>query len=124
MVGGWLFLGEVAVEGVAANAERVLVDGLAGGKRGWGGGVSVVALVREYGVSRVAIRTTVADLLPGCSEQSIPAFDVADAPQPVRIEAAGKIARNRAGHDCLGEAERRSLVTGREVSRGYGVSSE
>lgn len=84
-------------------------------------GASIAALAREHSVSRVAIRTAVADLLPGRPEQPAPA-DVVDAPQPVRIEIPGKIARHLVGHDPLGEAERHALGAGREVRRGRGYS--
>jgi hypothetical protein len=40
------------------------------------GGVSIAAPVREHGVSRVAIRTAIADLLPGQPEQPAPAAAV------------------------------------------------
>ncbi|MBB5158265.1 recombinase family protein [Saccharopolyspora phatthalungensis] len=54
-------------------------------------GASIAALAREHQVSRVAIRTAVADLMPDRPER--PAA-TADEPQPVRIEIPGKIARH------------------------------
>ncbi|ASO22441.1 putative DNA-invertase from lambdoid prophage Rac [Actinoalloteichus hoggarensis] len=83
-------------------------------------GASVAAMAREHGVSRVAIRTAVADLMPGRSEQPVAA--VIDEPRPVRIEIPGKIARHLTERDGLGEAERHALRRGREVRRGQGYS--
>ncbi|TVT47683.1 recombinase family protein [Amycolatopsis rhizosphaerae] len=83
-------------------------------------GTSIAALAREHGVSRVAIRTAVADLMPGRPEHEVPA--AVDAPRPVRIEVPGKIARHLSEHDGLGEAERHALQRGREVRRGQGYS--
>jgi putative DNA-invertase from lambdoid prophage Rac len=82
-------------------------------------GTSIAALAREHGVSRVAIRTAVADLMPGRPERPAPAVD---APRPVRVEIPGTIARHLADHDGLGEAEQQALRQGREVRRGQGYS--
>jgi DNA invertase Pin-like site-specific DNA recombinase len=73
-------------------------------------GTSIAALARENEVSRVAIRTAVADLIPGRPEQ------------PVRVEIPGKIARHLADHDGLDDTEREALRAGREVRRGQGYS--
>ncbi|MER7015319.1 recombinase family protein [Saccharopolyspora sp. NPDC000359] len=82
-------------------------------------GASVAALAREHNVSRVAVRTAVADLLPG---RPAPHDATDGEPQPVRIEMPGKIARYLADHEDLGDAERDALLTGREVRRGQGYS--
>ncbi|MDT8913487.1 recombinase family protein [Amycolatopsis sp. PS_44_ISF1] len=82
-------------------------------------GTSIAALAREHDVSRVAVRTTVADLMPGRPEQPDPAAVEAT---PVRIEIPGAIARHLTGHEDLGEAERHALRRGREIRRGQGYS--
>ncbi|MBN6039995.1 recombinase family protein [Amycolatopsis sp. 195334CR] len=82
-------------------------------------GASIAALARQHQVSRVAIRTAVADLIPGRPEQPTPA---ADEPQPVRIEIPGKIARHLNERDDLDDAERHALRQGREVRRDQGYS--
>ncbi|MEU6641710.1 hypothetical protein ABZ863_04095 [Saccharomonospora sp. NPDC046836] len=84
-------------------------------------GASIAALAREHDVSRVAIRTAVADLMPGHLEQ--PAIVAAvDEPQPVRIEIPGTIARHLTAYENLGEAEGHALRRGREIRRGQGFS--
>lgn len=83
-------------------------------------GASIAALAREHAMSRGAIRTAVADLMPGRPERPAPAG--VDVLRPVRIEIPGKIARHLAGRDGLGDAERRALRRGREVRRGEGYS--
>lgn len=83
-------------------------------------GVSIASVAREHGVSRVSVRTAVADLLPGRSEQ--PVATLVDEPQPMLIEIPGKIAQYLTGRDGLGEAERHALCRGREVRRGQGFS--
>lgn len=84
-------------------------------------GASIAALARQHKVSRVAIRTAVADLLPGRPEQA--ARVSVDDPHPIRIEMPGKIASHIVGHTAeLGETERRAMQQGREVRRGQGYS--
>ncbi|MFI6369184.1 recombinase family protein [Nocardia sp. NPDC050630] len=84
-------------------------------------GASIAALARRHHVSRVAIRTALADLLPGRPEQPAPA-DI-DESRPIRIELPGKIVRHLTGFVAdLGEAERHALHRGREVQRGQGYS--
>lgn len=78
-------------------------------------GASIAALAREHQVSRVAIRTAVADLIPGRPERPTSA---GDEPQPVRIEIPGEIARHLAQRDDLDDAERHALRQGCEVRRG------
>lgn len=89
-------------------------------RRAYRDGTSIAALAREHQVSRVAIRTAVADLMPGPPEHPAPA--AIDEPRPVRIEIPGKLARHLAEHDGLGDAERHALRRGREVRRGQGYS--
>ncbi|MFI9538129.1 recombinase family protein [Nocardia fusca] len=84
-------------------------------------GASIAALARRHHVSRVAIRTALADLLPGRSEPSAPA-GVDDA-RPIRIEMPGKVARHLTGRlDDLGDLGRQALQQGREIRRGRGYS--
>ncbi|GAA4595072.1 hypothetical protein GCM10023194_63680 [Planotetraspora phitsanulokensis] len=83
-------------------------------------GASIAALARELHVSRGAIRTAVADLLPGQPER--PAATAVIAPQAVRMEIPGKIARHFHDHDELGDTEQRALRQGRTVRRGQGYS--
>jgi putative DNA-invertase from lambdoid prophage Rac len=74
-------------------------------------GTSIAAPAREHDVSRVAVRTGVADLMPG---HAIPA---ATETKPVQIEIPGTIARHLTEHEELGKDERR----GREVRCGAGL---
>ena len=82
-------------------------------------GSSIAALAREHRVSRGAIRTAVADLLPG---QPSGRGHRLTAPQVVRVEIPGKIARYLNDHGGLGETEQRALRQGRTVRRGQGYS--
>ncbi|PPJ22309.1 hypothetical protein C5E45_23345 [Nocardia nova] len=84
-------------------------------------GTSIAALARRHHVSRVAIRTAVADLLPGRPAQ--PATIGGGDPGPIRIEIPGKIARHLTSDTVeLGETERHALHRGQEVRRGQGYS--
>ncbi|MGV9679129.1 recombinase family protein [Nocardia sp. NPDC003482] len=84
-------------------------------------GASIAALARRHHVSRVAIRTALADLLPGRPEQ--PAPDEDGEQRPIRIEVPGKIAHHLTGGAAdLGDIERHALQHGREVRRGQGYS--
>jgi DNA invertase Pin-like site-specific DNA recombinase len=87
-------------------------------------GASIAALAREHQVSRVAIRTAVADLLPGRPPQEPAAAVTVAKPAQLRVEIPGKIATHlrEQAHDELGEAERQALRRGREVRRGQGFS--
>lgn len=85
------------------------------------GGASIAALARDHQVSRVAIRTALADLLPNQPHRAA-GLDAAPEPQPVRVEIPGKIARHLGDHTGLGEAERHALRRGRTVRRGQGYS--
>src|SRR6266545_1244567 len=84
-------------------------------------GTSISALARKHQVSRVAIRTAVADLLPGRPEQPVPT-SAGEPETPVRIEMPGKIARHLHQGEGLGEPERQALQEGRQVRRGQGYS--
>jgi putative DNA-invertase from lambdoid prophage Rac len=83
-------------------------------------GTSIAALAREHGVSRGAIRTAVADLLPDQPER--PVATTVTAAQAVLVEIPGKIARYLDDHDDLGDTEQRALRKGRTVRRGQGYS--
>jgi hypothetical protein len=83
-------------------------------------GASIAALAREHRVSRVAIRTVVADLLPNHPER--PVATIVIEPEVVRVEMPGKVAQHLNDHDDLGVAERRVLRQGRMVRRGQGYS--
>ncbi len=84
-------------------------------------GTSISALARKHQVSRVAIRTAVADLLPGRAKQPVPT-SAGEPETPVRIEMPGKIARHLHQGEGLGEPERQALQEGRQVRRGQGYS--
>lgn len=86
-------------------------------RRAYRDGTSIAALARQHGVSRGAIRTAVADLLP-----DQPAAEAVPQPRTVKVEMPGKIARNLRDHDSLGEAERHALQQGRIIRRGQGFS--
>ncbi|MEV0705229.1 recombinase family protein [Saccharopolyspora sp. NPDC050389] len=83
-------------------------------------GASIASLSREHHVSRVAIRTAVADLLP--NQPHRPATVAPNEQQAIRVEIPGKIAHYLNNHSELGEAERHALQNGRTVRRGQGYS--
>jgi putative DNA-invertase from lambdoid prophage Rac len=83
-------------------------------------GASIAALARDHQVSRVAIRTAVADLLPNQPHRS--AGGTVHQPQAVRVEIPGKIADHLDSQPELGEPERHALRRGRTVRRGQGYS--
>jgi putative DNA-invertase from lambdoid prophage Rac len=87
-------------------------------------GASIAALARRHHVSRVAIRTALADLLPCRTEQ--PPHTSDNGPRSIRIEMPGKIAHRLTSRLAdladLGDLERRALQRGREVRRGQGYS--
>lgn len=83
-------------------------------------GASIAALAREHGVSRGAIRTAIADLLPNQPDR--PATVAMAEAQAVRVEIPGKIARHLDGHADLTDADRHALRRGRTVRRGQGYS--
>ena len=78
-------------------------------------GASIAALARRHQVSRVAIRTAVADLRPGRAPRQ------PGAPVTVVLEMPGKLAHHLRRNDNLGEAERAVLAAGREVRCGDGA---
>lgn len=82
-------------------------------------GTSIAALAREHGVSRVVIRTAIADLLPNQPDQPAPAAATVTA---IRVEIPGKVASHLTGQADLGEAEQHALRRGRTVRRGQGYS--
>lgn len=82
-------------------------------------GRSIAALARDHGVSRGAIRTAVADLLP---EHTAADREEAPAPElPVTIDMPGKVADFLRTVD-LEPAERARLDRGVTVRRGQGYT--
>lgn len=78
-------------------------------------GASIAALAREHRVSRGAIRTAVADLLPDQPERSA---DAAEAePEMVRVEVPGKIVRHLHDHGGLGDGAASSTAGTRGPTR-------
>lgn len=86
-------------------------------------GVSIAALARRHQVSRVAIRTAVADLMPGSGDRHDPTRAKGEPQQPIRIEIPGTIARHLTNRVAeLGNIERTAFQSGRQVRRGQGYS--
>jgi DNA invertase Pin-like site-specific DNA recombinase len=81
-------------------------------------GRSIAALARDHGVSRGAIRTAVADLLP---EHTAGERDVLAPEQPVTLDMPGKVADFLRSAD-LEPAERAALDQGATVRRGQGYT--
>ncbi|WP_079044315.1 recombinase family protein [Streptomyces anulatus] len=81
-------------------------------------GRSIAALARDHGVSRGAIRTAVADLLP---EHMADERDVLAPKQPVTLDMPGKVADFLRSAD-LEPAERAALDQGATVRRGRGYT--
>ncbi|GGW59092.1 resolvase [Streptomyces xantholiticus] len=81
-------------------------------------GRSIAALARDHGVSRGAIRTAVADLLPDhtVSEEDAPAPEL-----PVTLDMPGKVADYLRTTE-LEPAERAALDQGATVRRGQGYT--
>jgi DNA invertase Pin-like site-specific DNA recombinase len=80
-------------------------------------GASIASLARRYGVSRGAIRTAVADLLPGRAE----AEQQGAAPEVLTLEIPGVIADYLATVDLPPEM-RAALDSGHEIRRGRGYT--
>ncbi|MEU2854536.1 recombinase family protein [Streptomyces syringium] len=82
------------------------------------GGQSIAALARDHGVSRGAIRTAVADLLP----EHVTADNPVPAPElPITLDMPGKVADFLRATD-LDDAERAALDHGQAVRRGTGYT--
>ncbi|MFC8704501.1 recombinase family protein [Streptomyces anulatus] len=81
-------------------------------------GRSIATLARDQGVSRGAIRTAVADLLP---EHTADEKDVLAPEQPVTLDMPGKVADFLRSAD-LEPAERAALDQGATVRRGRGYT--
>ncbi|WP_228978516.1 resolvase [Streptomyces sp. DH12] len=81
-------------------------------------GRSIAALARDHGVSRGAIRTAVADLLPdrAATEEDAPALELL-----VTLDMPGKVADFLSAAD-LEAAERTALDQGVVVRRGQGYT--
>ncbi len=83
-------------------------------------GRSIAALAREHGVSRGAIRTAVADLMP---EHTASSSEDAPAPKvPVTLDMPGKVADFLRALSMLEPAERAALDHGVTVRRGQGYT--
>ncbi|MGW7103273.1 recombinase family protein [Streptomyces sp. NPDC054838] len=81
-------------------------------------GRSIAALARDHGVSRGAIRTAVADLLP---EHTAGEEDIAALELPVTLDMPGKVADYLRATE-LEPAERVALDQGATVRRGQGYT--
>ncbi|WP_030410653.1 recombinase family protein [Streptomyces sp. NRRL S-1448] len=83
------------------------------------GGQSIAGLARDHHVSRGAIRTAVADLMP---EHTAAGHEGAPAPElPVTLDMPGKVADFLRTTE-LGDAERAALDQGVAVRRGQGYT--
>jgi transposase-like protein len=82
------------------------------------GGQSIAALARDHHVSRGAIRTAVADLLP---EHTAVAPDTSAPELPVVLDVPGKVADFLRAAE-LDDAERAALDQGVTVRRGQGYT--
>ncbi|WP_399880018.1 resolvase [Streptomyces sp. BBFR51] len=82
------------------------------------GGRSIAGLARDHHVSRGAIRTAVADLLP---EYTAADPDALAAESPVVLDLPGKVADFLRASD-LDDAERATLDQGVTVRRGQGYT--
>ncbi|MFI7245188.1 resolvase [Streptomyces qinglanensis] len=82
------------------------------------GGQSIAALAREHSVSRGAIRTAVADLLP---EQTAADQDIQAPESPVTLYMPGKVADFLRAAE-LDDVERAVLDQGATVRRGQGYT--
>lgn len=98
-------------------AELGVVDEV---RQAYRGGASIAALARDHQVSRVAVRTALAGLLPNQPDR--PVAVTSDEPRALRVEIPGKIADHLGGCPELGEAERQALRRGQTVRRGQGYS--
>ncbi|MFB8405753.1 resolvase [Streptomyces sp. NPDC055912] len=81
-------------------------------------GRSIAALARDHGVSRGAIRTAVADLLP---DHTAAAEDVSAPEPPVTLDMPGKVADFLCSGG-LDSVERAALNQGVTVRRGQGYT--
>jgi transposase-like protein len=82
-------------------------------------GSSIAALARDHHVSRGALRTAVADLLPECTAANPP--DALAPALPVVLDVPGKIA-DFLRASALDDAERATLDQGVTVRRGQGYT--
>lgn len=114
---------ELTREGVAAaraagrrGGRRPVVADVDAVREAYLSGASIASLARRYGVSRGAIRTAVADLLPGRAEAEQDA-----APEVLTLEIPGVIAEYLADVDLSPEM-RAALDSGHEIRRGRGYT--
>jgi len=82
-------------------------------------GASIAALARQHSVSRGAIRTAVADLLPNRPQRPMA---TPETELVIVVEMPGKIARHLRENAGLGDVERQALQQARTVRRGQGYS--
>lgn len=115
---------ELTREGVAAaraagrrGGRRPVVADVDAVREAYRSGASIASLARRYGVSRGAIRTAVADLLPGRAE----AEQQGAAPEVLTLEIPGVIADYLATVDLSPEM-RAALDSGHEIRRGRGYT--
>lgn len=86
-------------------------------RRDYRAGASIAALARQHQVSRAAIRTALADLLPGRS-----ARPTLPPSPPITIEIPGQIAGLLNDLPELEQDERKALTHGRVTRRGRGYT--
>jgi DNA invertase Pin-like site-specific DNA recombinase len=115
---------ELTREGVAAaraagrrGGRRPVVADVDAVREAYLSGASIASLARERGVSRGAIRTAVADLMPGRTE----AEQQDAAPEVLTLEIPGVIAEYLADVDLSPEM-RAALDSGHEIRRGRGYT--
>src|SRR5699024_2626367 len=116
---------ELTGEGVAAARAAgrrggrrpvITADDVDAVREAYRSGASIASLARRYGVSRGAIRTAVADLLPGRAEAEQGA-----APEVLTLEIPGVIAEYLADVGLSPEM-RAALDSGHEIRRGRGYT--
>lgn len=104
---------QIAQLGVLDDVRQAFLDG-----------TSIAALARKHHVSRVAIRTALADLLPCRPEPTGGGVAATGAAEQVlvRIEVPGKIAHRLQALEDLSDPEQHAVRQGRAVRRGQGYS--
>lgn len=85
-------------------------------------GVSIARLAGEHQVSRGAVRTAIADLMPNQPDQPAPMAAAVSEPERLAVEIPGKVAGFLRDQDGLGGPARQALRQGRTVRRGQGYS--
>src|SRR5690625_158616 len=115
---------ELTREGVAAaraagrrGGRRPVVTDVDAAREAYRSGASIAALAREHGVSRGAIRTAVADLIPGRIEPEPGESD----PEVLALHIPGRVAEHLGTVDPSPEM-RAALDAGHVIRRGRGYS--